>query len=488
MVEQVRPAERTSHTGPWLALPLLLLGYLWVFWPSLARMESIWRHSETYMHAYLILPISLWLVWRQRGQWLGLAPKTTLLPAIAAFPFAILWLLAYAIDVNFVSQFAAIFFLQLLLWSVLGHRLMRILWFPVAFLVFLVPFGEAANPILQNITADMVVYFLRLVDFPIFREGLYIYTPSAVFEVAVACSGLNFLLTSLVLSCLYSYLHYRHWYKAIAFIALTLALSIIANGIRAFLLVVIGEKSNLAYGFGADHYYYGWLVFFIVIMLAFWLGAKFADDEAPAVSASHAAKSSKASKIAWVALLLLSLTMLAVGASSRSMQQTEVPEQPAQLLAVDQSIAERSSWGIQFYDGLTRDHWLSEDGVELFVASYAHRQQRGDMITWHNTLYRIDQWSITAQQDYGSRLDGYRVLQLSSPGGQRRSMLYWYQLGEYRTSNRIVMKLLQLQALLRGQNDPAYVVALSLSGHYSMDESQQRLLQAREQQLTGLLP
>lgn len=481
--------QKGPHLTPYRLTTLIvcslmfLAAYLWVFWPSLAKMESIWRHSETYMHAYLILPISLWLIWRRRDKLTNLSVKPTVIPALLAIPFAILWLLAYAIDVNFVSQFSAIFYLQLLIWSLLGHQVMRVIWFPIAFLVFLVPFGEAANPVLQQVTADIVVYFLRIVDFPVYREGLYLFTPSAVFEVADACSGLNFLLTSLVLSCLYSHLHYSKAYKAFAFILLTLVLSIIGNGIRAFLLVVIGEKTKLNFGFGADHYYYGWLVFFIVIMLAFWIGAKFADEVPPPSNTMSAAKPT--SGLNKMLILCLSLTFITAGYISRNIQETIAPAQPAHLVHAT-SISESSNWGIQFFDGMTRDHWITDEGIELFIASYAHRQDRGDMITWHNTLYQPEHWSITEQYDYGSLLDGHRIVHLVNSRGQQRVMLYWYQLADHKTSNRIAIKLLQLLAMLKGDSSPAYIYAVSIAGNEPAVVVRQQLLQAKHQQLSGI--
>ncbi|MCH8537246.1 MAG: exosortase [Alkalimonas sp.] len=479
--------NRLGFPSQLLIVAAVFLGaYLIVFWPTLARMELVWRHSETYMHAYLILPISIWLIWRERNT-LALYPvKPTLLPALLALPLLVLWLLAFAIDVNFVSQLAAIIYLQLLIWSLLGHRMIRRVWFPVTFLIFLVPFGEAANPVLQRITADMVIHFLRLVDFPVFRDGLYIFTPSAVFEVAVACSGLNFLLTSLVLSCLYSYLHYTRWYKSLAFIAMTLVLSIIANGIRAFLLVVIGEKSNLTYGFGADHYYYGWLVFFIVIMLAFWLGAKFEDEEQDHKATEATTNTlSHRYKVPTLLLLVLTASLLVAGGLSRSMNETKAPEQPKSLYATQSSVITQSSWGIQFFDGLSRDHWQTDEGIELFVAQYGHRQDRGDMITWHNTLFHTDHWSITQQKSYGDRLNGYSILYLTNTRGQQRALLYWYQIGEVKTSSRVIAKLMQLAAILRGDQTPAAVKAVSVESHQDIAYLEQQLRQGQQQLLAG---
>lgn len=465
-------------------LAIILLVYPLVFWPSLTKMEALWRNSETYMHAYLIFPISVWLVWRERHSLIGLPLQTALWPALLTTPFAIVWLLAYAIDVNFVSQFAAIIFLQCLLWALLGHKIFRVIWFPVAFLIFLVPFGEAANPILQQATADMVVYLLHMVDFPVYREGLYIYTPSAIFEVAVACSGLNFLLTSLVLSCLYSYLHYTRWYKALAFIVFTLCLSIIANGFRAFLLVVIGEKSNLSYGFGADHYYYGWLVFFIVIMLAFWLGAKFSDNDTP--KPPQGSRLASVTRLNASVLVYLSVTLATAGYISRNIYLTDAPEQAVQITQ-SPLVSDKSNWGITFFDGLSRDHWITAQGAELFMATYAHRQRRGDMITWHNTLYQVNQWSITEQYNVGKLLNSHGFLHLVNTHGQKRTLLYWYQLGDYKTSNRVAFKLLQLIAILQGNTSPSIIYAVSMQSNAPSDDIHQQLIDIKNEHLTGLI-
>ena len=37
-----------------------------VFWPTTASMIEIWRHSDTFQHCFLVIPIVLWLVWNER--------------------------------------------------------------------------------------------------------------------------------------------------------------------------------------------------------------------------------------------------------------------------------------------------------------------------------------------------------------------------------------------------------------------------------------
>lgn len=466
-------SEHTNRLTPptiVYALGTVLLGvYLLVFWPSLLSMESIWRHSETYIHGYLIAPISLWLLYRDRAQLSQIKPQPTVLPAILALPLLLVWLLAYSININFVSQFAAIIYLQLMLWSFFGHQFFKRYWFPIGFLIFLVPFGEAANPFLQQLTADLVVSMLHLINMPVYRDGLYLYTASAVFEVAVACSGLNFLLSSLVLSCLFSYLHYQKLYKSLLFIVFVIVLSIIANGIRAFLLVVIGESTQMAYGFGADHYYYGWLVFFIVMFCSFWLGAKFADNTDTAVAADV---SSRPNNISLTTLALLLPLVLGV-ALRYSLPLTITPDRPAALFTPADAQPANSNWGIRFNDGLSRDHWQDAQGIEYFVATYANRQDKGDLITWHNTLFATDRWTIRRQQQTGALFSRYGSLELVNVSGQTQRIDYWYQLGSVKTTNRVLVKLLQLANLWLRQDEPAILFAVATSAHETVVSPQQ---------------
>ena len=129
--------------------------------------------------------------------------------------------------------------------------------FPLAFLVFAVPFGRALVPALMQVTADITVTALKWTGVPVFRQGMLLSIPGGDFEVARACSGLNYLMTGVVLGTLYAYLTYTDWRKRVAFVAVTVAVLIVANGIRAYLTVAIAHWSDMRYGTGYDHIVFG---------------------------------------------------------------------------------------------------------------------------------------------------------------------------------------------------------------------------------------
>lgn len=449
------------------ALPLFAMT-LAVFWPTLLQMESVWRHSETYMHCYFIIPMALYMIWIRRDSLQGLTPQPALLPALLLIPVCLLWLSAYAIDVGFVSHVSQVVVFQLLLWHVLGHQITRKIRFPLLFLIFLAPFGESLTPALQEITADMGVALLRLADIPVYREGLYLHTSVTVFEVAVACSGLNFLISSAVISLLFAFLYFRKFYKQAIFVLFVLVLAILANGLRAFLLMLIGEKTNMAWGFGDDHYYYGWAVFAATMLISFRIGECFADPASlsgafnnpePATSRTPALKSRFAVSAA-------ALCIIAVFYPLRSaLPQTFKPASPAEIISVSGfSAQQQNPLGTSFNDGIRRSSLRNDAGVEIFAADYAVRQNEGDLITWHNWVFDQKQWTITDRITAGPLNYSTQTLQLVNIAGRSYTLQYWYQIGDVRTANKVFIKLLQLKAILLHEPVAAGVRFLAVPG------------------------
>ncbi|RVU37615.1 exosortase A [Rheinheimera riviphila] len=443
--------------GAWLLL--LIAGWTLVFWPTLQNMEQVWRGSDTYMHCYLIPLIALWLCYDQR-QLINFSPKPSAWPLLLMLPVLLVWLIGFASDTNALSHFSAVILLQLGLATLLGLALSKQLLFPLFYLIFMVPFGEALNPPLQDITASLSVAMLQWAGVPVFREGLYLATPIGQFEVAVACSGLRFLIASVAIGTLFCYLTYRKWYKHLLFMLSLLAFSILANGFRAFFLIWIAEVSKMEYGFGADHYIYGWLFFGVVMFVMFWLGGRFADAEPTAKPANThtAATPMKLMPLAGF-FGLLTVTFIL----SQQVQLTIAPEKPAAAaLPAGFSAVETSDWQVSFRDGLTRTQGENTDNWQVFSADYGHKQQQGEMITWANWLYSTKQWTVLKQRDISFAEKPYRLVELKNHLGQSRSILFWYQIGQRQTVDTKWAKLYQVLSLLQGDSSVSGVRAISV--------------------------
>lgn len=271
------PSGRSA--GNWVSLILLIAAILWIFRSTAAGMVEIWWRSETFQHAFLVVPICVWLIWRRRADLARLSARPgpwALVPMLLA---CLLWLAGELAGVNAASQFGLVAMLVLTVPALFGWAVTRALAFPLAFLFFAVPFGEFAVPTLQLWTADMTVFALRASGVPLYREGMQFVIPSGNWSVVEACSGIRYQIACLMVGSLFAYLNYRSTTKRIGFLLLSLVVPVLANWLRAYSIVYISHVTGSTYLMGVGHQTYGWFIFGAVVGLMFYAGAKWADPE-----------------------------------------------------------------------------------------------------------------------------------------------------------------------------------------------------------------
>jgi exosortase len=159
------------------------------------------------------------------------------------------------------------------IWFVCGSQHLRILLFPLAFLLLMIPlpaiiFNQIAFP-LQLIASQFGTSALRVCDVPVLREGNVIVLANTTLEVVEACSGIRFLISLLTLGIVYGYfLDSRLWVRLVI-AASTVPIAIVANGLR------VAGTGVLAHFYGAEaaegflHTFSGWLVFVAAFTLLF---------------------------------------------------------------------------------------------------------------------------------------------------------------------------------------------------------------------------
>lgn len=280
------PKGNALSDQPWRqALPALLLLLAWVLFlyrDTGIAMVTIWARSETFTHAFLVPPIVLWLVWRQRQRLAEQTPQPTFgvaLGAVACIAFG--WLLGDLVAVNAVTQLALVSMMVLAVLAVLGWPATRLILFPLGFLYFAVPIGEFVMPQLMLWTADFTVAGLRLSGVPVYREGLQFVIPSGSWSVVEACSGVRYLIASLTVGTLFAYLNYHSTKRRILFVLISIVVPVIANWMRAYMIVMLANLSGNRLAVGVDHLIYGWVFFGFVIMVMFTIGIRWAEPNNP---------------------------------------------------------------------------------------------------------------------------------------------------------------------------------------------------------------
>lgn len=309
--------SRPSVRVPWSAwrplapVVVAIAALLWLFRDTAAAMVAIWMRSDTFTHAFLVPPIALWLAWRRRADLAGVQLRPApwlLLPMGLA---CLLWLLGELIAVNAATQLAIVSLVVIAVPAIHGWALAWRLAFPLLFLFFAVPMGEFLVEPMMERTADFTVAALRLSGIPVYREGLQFVIPSGNWSVVEACSGVRYLIASVMVGALFAHLNYRSRWRQLAFVAVAAAVPVVANWLRAYLIVMLGHYSDNKLAAGVDHLVYGWVFFGIVIALMFAVGARFSDIQTEATPPRAAASVFASPTTAWA--VTAAIVLLAFG-------------------------------------------------------------------------------------------------------------------------------------------------------------------------------
>ena len=450
-----------------LAVVAVLAGIFFLFRDTLLSVVAIWQSSETYAHGWIIVPISLWLIWRQRGCLDEIRPRFN--PAGLALMAAsvLLWVMADIIDAEIVKHFTLALYIWSAVLTMLGWQATRQLSFPLGFLLFAVPFGEVLIPTLMEITALFSVTAVQLTGIPVYRHGMFFALPSGDFEIAVACSGIRYLIASAALGTLYAYLSFSTLWKRAVFMLLAVVVPIIANGIRAYLIVMIAHFSDMRLAVGIDHFIYGWVFFGLVMFVLFLLGAKFQEHSEPVLAAGGATTASPFAVLLVAGLGLIGIAaVLPLGAAALS----ENGAGDAHVVSLPRASGD---WAGPLapttdyrpaYRGASQQlvaRYTGESGeVHVFVEYFEPTDEQAELINELNRVYTSD-W---IREDVGERhrtAPGHWVI--ATPLRKRAGQLtvwHWYEVSGESTVSGSLVKLRKLRDTLLGRFQGAAMVAI----------------------------
>jgi exosortase A len=463
-----------------MALPALLLTVLAIlvlFRETALDMVDVWVHSGTYAHGMIVLPISLWLIWRMRDRVALLTPKHSYLAVLALAAAGAAWLLGELATVKVIPQFALVCMLIWAVVAVLGWQVARVLVFPLLYLLFAVPFGDFTQPKLMEWTAKFTVLGLRLTGIPVYSEGQNLVIPSGSWSVVEACSGVRYLIASVTVGTLFAYLTYRSLRRRLIFVGFSIVVPIVANWGRAYMIVMLGHLSGNKLAVGVDHLIYGWVFFGIVIMAMFWIGAIWREDELPPAKSQPLSPSRAAvgaDSAVWVAAAATVLVATVWPLALWQLEHDTAP--PVSQLAPLGPIAGWQTaqpglldWRPRFenYAASTQATFENGDRVAgLFIGYYRNQDQQHKMVTSMNALVSTEDplWakvgSGTRQIEVNQQRTDVRTTVLRGPVSARLLVWQWYWVDGRWTASDFLAKAYTALARLRGRGDDSAVIIL----------------------------
>lgn len=480
--------QRSGHEA-WLRAPLLAaalaaVGVVAVHASTAASIVAIWIRSETFAHGFLVIPLCLWLVWRQR-QALALQTAAPWWPGLLVVLAAgAMWLVMSTANVLGLTQFALAFMIQAAVVTVVGLPVARVLVFPLVFLLFAVPFGEIFIPALIDWTADFTVAALRMSGVPVFREANHFSIPSGNWSVVEACSGIRYIIASVMVGVIYSAVAYRSTRRRVLFLLASFVTPVVANWLRAYMIVMLGHLSGNRIAVGVDHLIYGWVFFGLVMLLLFWIGSFWQEaPQALPLAAQEPARSAGSGARASRVRLFMAATACVVAAGLwvpiDAGLQRQVPSSAPNVAAVlpaggwTPSTAPATPWK-PHYRGQAWDlqQEFERDGriAGLYVAYYRGQSKGRELVTSGNQLITMEdmRWKrherLSDAVDWSGRtVDAPRARIAGAAETLDVIPLLWVA-GRVTSSEYVAKALLAWSKLTGAGDDAALIVFYASSG------------------------
>jgi exosortase A len=458
---------------------------------TFASMMNVWANSTTFVHGYFILPISAFVIWQKRSA----LHIESARPSLVGFGFLLaavfFWLLASEANVQVGEHLAFIAILCTSIWAALGTDIARAIRFPLLFAFFAAPFSEVLIPPLMAWTAVFTVWALDITGIPVYLEGYHFSLPSGNFEVAEACSGIRYLLVTVVLGIFFAYERFSTLKGRIVFVLSAAIVMVVANGIRAYLIVLIAHYSAMEYGTGQDHIYFGWFIFFCAILLTFWVGTRFSDRSASEVT-PHAAKVPRNGEVQeghWRSMILWLIVAYAViGIGPLAQQMTR--SLPTGTSSHSYLPLAAGSWTgpapphLEYrpgFRGSTKvfggSYLNRSELVEVHGVFFAQQTQGYELIGRENRIFDSEWRPVKRADTKFIWLDDDRRIRVNrlvvTDSHNELLLWYWYDISGRQTSSEIAAKLYHAiqNVFARNEGDALLVLATPVTEAESDQES-----------------
>lgn len=256
-----------------LSLLILFLGLAVMFGPTALTLAStVWVKDEQ-GHGPIIFAVALWLFYGRRIEFAELAadPKPIVGSSLLVFGL-LLYVLGRSQAILMFEVGALIPILIGVILIFKGVKALRLCWFPIFFLIFMVPLPAtlviAVTTPLKMAVSAVASSLLYNIGYPVGRSGVILTVGPYQLLVADACAGLNSMFTLEALGLLYmNLMNYKSAVRNVALAILIVPISFIANIIRVIILVLVTYHFGDEAGQGFVHGFAGMVLFIVALSL-----------------------------------------------------------------------------------------------------------------------------------------------------------------------------------------------------------------------------
>lgn len=266
------PAEPRNLMLIWLPI---IAGLIVLYLPSLVDLfRGVWS-TDQQAHGPIVLSIACWLIYRKWPEMWHQSESEPSAPA-AGWPIFIFGLILYVIgrsqEILLFEIGSVIWLLAAIVLLMRGSRALKVQWFPLFFMLFMIPLPSAFVDALTMPMKMAVSYVAETIlfwfNYPIARTGVILQIGQYKLLVADACAGLHTLFTLEALGLLYlNLVRHDSLFRNVALAIFIVPISFTANVIRVMVLTLITYHFGDEAGQGFLHGFAGMVLFLSALLL-----------------------------------------------------------------------------------------------------------------------------------------------------------------------------------------------------------------------------
>ena len=469
---------------------LLLAAVVVAFLPTWSGLAYIWSHTFGYAHGWLIALIALWLLLFDRTRLYF--SKPSLVPLLLLAAALALWSFSRLSFTDIGAQLLLPVLAVLIAYSLYGFTGARAVAFACFYIVFAIPIWDLLIPLLQKATVFGVTHALSLIGVPNGAQGNYIHIPFGAFHVERGCSGANFVVVAIAVSLLNAKTWGLSWKRGTFAVIFATALSIFANWVRVFFIVLQAWRTDMQTTLIRNHYWFGWYLFAAALVVYFFV-ARMLDTGGSAKRVPTV--DSKPSRPAMYLQIAATFTLIAAVTLSSDFALQRLATSSVTLPSAP---VLQGSWQGPFY---TKPDWHPQfPGARAYSLNIYHNATDRPLIVYR-AVYTVEHegskiigWGVSPvprswkvlhsaylQLNKNTTYTGSPALVRSqtvmSSSGNLWMEWSWYKLGRLTYADPLRMKLAQgMEAFIPGSVDPSQVEVLAVPCYDRCEKAKQALL------------
>lgn len=485
---------RTLWTIPLVSSIFLILILMTLLSGTATSVATFWWESSQYSYGYLVVMVSVYLIWQRRVLLNDIVPVPSMLGLSVLVALSLLWLVSRLVGVVTVEYVSFIMMFPVLIWAVFGNQTGRILFFPLSYLIFATPIWEPVAPILQDMTAVVAYKVLQFQGIPTLMEGYYLTIPEGRFLIEEVCGGLRFLLASMALGSLYVYIFFKRNSKRLMVFSIIVFWSIALNWLRVLIIIWIGHLTDMQHWMVEDHEGLGWALYAGLMYPLLWMLMPKVKQQIGIISETKFKPGNVSDNVLPLRKqylyggVLTGLIIFFVVIKNVESQVLSLPNTFPSIDLVFPDGAEQwigpeyvdNGWRPVFHGAdkvLVANYRKDDESVMLYVAYYAHQRQGAELINSENDFFAGANEIVVpngTRHILAGDSESQHVVEVEFRSVKEKVIWYWYNVAGISTTNKITAKLLEIWGAVIS-NRSARVVSISIDSDQDSDSARKVL-------------